>query len=109
MSDCETMEGFTPYVGAAPFAPAPMDSVVMGDWETQQQAAQQLQKKRPVSARGRLRALLMQRRRRASEWDARLEEEQRTFAKGIRVFEPRPREEVVLGGIFEVLEGKGKW
>jgi hypothetical protein len=59
---------------------------------------------RPVSARGRLRALLM--RRRKSAWDSRVEEEQRSFGHGLRVFEPRPKSDMVMGSISEVLEGK---
>jgi hypothetical protein len=53
-----------------------------------------------------LRFLLVKRQPRPSVWERKVEEEQRTFGVGLRVFEPRPKGEVVMGGIFEVLEGK---
>jgi len=39
-----------------------------------------------------------------SAWDLRLEEEQRAFGQGLRVFEPRQKGEIVMANIFEVLE-----
>jgi len=38
--------------------------------------------------------------------DLRLQEEQRTFGPELRMFEPRPQNMMVMGGIFEVLEGR---
>jgi hypothetical protein len=61
----------------------------------------------PLSARSRLlRYWLVRRQRRASVWEKRVEEEQRTFGAGMRLFEPRPKGQIVIGGIFEVLEGR---
>jgi hypothetical protein len=58
-----------------------------------------------TSARARLRAMLLRRRRAvASRWDIRLEEEQRMFGQSMRVFEPRQKGEIVMASIFEVLE-----
>jgi hypothetical protein len=48
----------------------------------------------------------MRRRRVTSTWDLRLEEEQRTFAQGLRVFEPRQKGEIAMASIFEVLEDR---
>jgi len=56
-----------------------------------------------LSARARLRAILMRRRRVASAWDLRLEEEQRAFGSQLRVFEPREKGEFVMASIFEVI------
>jgi len=61
----------------------------------------------PLSARSRLlRYWLVRRRPRASVWEKRVEEEQRSFGAGMRLFEPRPKGQIVMGGIFEVLEGR---
>jgi hypothetical protein len=61
----------------------------------------------PLSARSRLlRYWLVRRQRRASVWEKRVEEEQRSFGAGMRLFEPRPKGQIVMGGIFEVLEGR---
>jgi hypothetical protein len=50
--------------------------------------------------------MFLMRRRKQSIVDLRLEEERRTYGAGLRLFEPRPTDTVVMGGIFEVLEGK---
>jgi len=61
----------------------------------------------PLTARSRLlRFLLIRRQPRPNVWEKRVEEEQKTFGVGMKLFEPRPRGEFVMGGIFEVLEGK---
>lgn len=61
----------------------------------------------PLSARSRLlRFWLVRRQPRASVWEKRVEEEQRSFGAGMRLFEPRPKGQIVMGGIFEVLEGR---
>jgi hypothetical protein len=46
----------------------------------------------------------MRRRRMTTTWDLRLEEEQKDFGPGLRVFEPRQKGEIVMASIFEVLE-----
>jgi len=38
--------------------------------------------------------------------DLRLQEEKRTFGSELRMLEPRPVNSMVMGGIFEVLEGR---
>jgi hypothetical protein len=58
----------------------------------------------PMTARSRFRMFLL-RRRKQSMVDLRLEEERRNYSAGLRLFEPRPTDTVVMGGIFEVLEG----
>jgi len=80
-----------------------MDELVMGELGRKPSANGP---KGPSSPRNRLRGMLMRRRRQQSSWDLRLEEEQRSFGTSLRVFEPRPKDNMVMGGIFEVLEGK---
>ncbi|QDS74637.1 hypothetical protein FKW77_009191 [Venturia effusa] len=58
----------------------------------------------PFSASTRLRALLM-RHHKPSVTDLRLQEEQRSFGPELKMLEPRPQNAMVMGGIFEVLEG----
>ncbi|TID21769.1 hypothetical protein E2P81_ATG05037 [Venturia nashicola] len=56
------------------------------------------------SASSRIRALLV-RHHKPSVTDLRLQEEKRTFGPELRMLEPRPQNGMVMGGIFEVLEG----
>ncbi|RDI85766.1 hypothetical protein Vi05172_g4443 [Venturia inaequalis] len=56
------------------------------------------------SASSRLKALLM-RHHKPSIIDLRLQEEKRTCGPELRMLEPRPQNAMVMGGIFEVLEG----
>ncbi|KAF2430503.1 hypothetical protein EJ08DRAFT_235717 [Tothia fuscella] len=57
------------------------------------------------SASSRLRALLM-RHHKPSITDLRLQEEKITFRSELSLLEPRPQSMMVMGGIFEVLEGR---
>jgi hypothetical protein len=95
MGDCETMEGLVLVNTAFSMEGSPDLSY------------RKPSQKAPVSgSRNRLRAMLMRRRRQQSSWDLRIEEEQKTFGTAIRVFEPRHKGEISMGGIFEVMEGK---
>jgi hypothetical protein len=57
------------------------------------------------SGRTRLRALLMMRRKRISpKWETSVEEQIKIAGSGLRLFEPRRTDQIIMSSIFEVLD-----